>query len=116
MINEFNPCPAEDPAESTAIAPVPFNGCFPLIEAEYRKPKRKKRKKGKKGKRLQEVQEALEKTKWERDQILYVNGWLGMENSILKRTIMLAVAAKRGRFNDNLSADILSVLPPPTKW
>lgn len=114
MIDDFNVATLtpEAPAEDTALDTNRFTAYIPSMGMEYPKPRGKKRKKGTKGKR---TQEALEKAMRERDQLLYANGRLSMENDILKRVFTLVTAVKREQFDDNLAENAVRLLPPKRK-
>ena len=69
--------------------------------SKHRKPKGKKK-----------TRKALEKKEVECDQLKHLNGQLTHENEMLKRAIMLAIAANRRKLDDDLADDALRVLPP----
>lgn len=61
------------------------------------------------------AKKALRKAERERDQLLYANGRLDLENEMLKRAFALAISAKRRQLDDDLAENALRVLPPHRK-
>ena len=104
MLNEFNP----NLAENISAAPdaMPVQTCnFPVFTSgKHRKPKGKKA-----------AKRALKKTEKERDLLLQDNARLGLENDCLRRSITLAVAVSRQRYNTEIGEHTLALLPPKSK-
>jgi len=98
-INEATPAPEHYTAPPNEYTAWMYD--FPM---KHRKPKGKKA-----------TKRALKKAERERDQLLYANGRLTLENEMLKRTFVLSVAAKRRQLNDGLVEDATRLLPPHRK-
>lgn len=101
MIDDFIPTVSQ-PA-TTADYPSMSNGMY-TPPAKHRKPKSKKK-----------LRKALKQAEKEREQLIYNNGRLTMENDLLKRSISLAVAVSRRQLDAGLSEDTLRLLPSKHK-
>lgn len=106
MIDDFNPSPFQaTPATGSGI---PATGMYipspeyleGLMDRKHRKPKSKKA-----------AKKALRKMEKERDKLLYTNGWLSLENEMIKCAISLAIATSRRKLDTELAEDFLWLLP-----
>lgn len=101
MMNNFEQPPALAPTQS---AEAFYPGCLTEFPFKHRRPKNKKK-----------AKKAMRKAEHERDQILVAYGYVVAENELLKRSMALAVAVSRKRFDDDLGDDTLRLLPPKGK-
>ena len=109
MIDDFNPNPIQ--AAPATGSGIPATGMYipsleDLEDLKYRKHKKHRKPKTKKA-----AKKALRKIEKERDKLLYVNGRLSQENEMMKRTIFLAIAVSRRKFDTELAEDFLRMLP-----
>lgn len=98
MMDNFTTTPALNP--TPGIESI-FPSYLEPISMKHRHPKGKKKKK-----------KALKKAEHERDQLLVAYGRVLVENEFLKRSIDLAIAVSRKRYDDGLGDDTLRLLPP----
>ena len=97
MLDHFETIP------TTATNPegiTPPRTMQPCRSKKHRHPKKKKA-----------LKKALKKLERERDTLYQANGCLALENSILKRSIMLATAASKRKLDDELTSNTLALLP-----
>ena len=101
MVENFDTTITEAvPVQDTPVAPV----LPPMYPAKHRKPKSKKA-----------AKKALKKTEHERNQLIYINGRLTMENDLLKHMIKLSTAASRRNLDTGMTSNTLRLLPPAGK-
>ena len=96
MLEHFEPIPTTVTNPEGITLPRTMQPCR---SKKHRHPKKKAPKK------------ALKKLERERDTLYQANGCLALENSILKRSIMLATAASRRKLDDELANNTLALLP-----
>ncbi len=97
MLDHFETIP------TTATNPegiTPPRTMQPCRSKKHRHPKKKKA-----------LKKALKKLERECDTLYQANGCLALENSILKRSIMLATAASKRKLDDELTSNTLALLP-----
>ena len=97
MIDDFNPQSPNEQSSST-WTPLPF--ATPLPDFSHLEKKCKKGKRNKKRRGSKKAQRLYQQT--ERDKLIWQNGYLAMQNDMLKQMIVLATAADRRRVNTEI--------------
>ena len=104
MIDNFAPQPQGE--QDSNWTPLPF--ATPLPDFSRLEKKCKKGKRGKKRRGSKKAQRLYQQT--ERDKLIWQNGYLAMQNDMLKQMIVLATAADRRRVNTEIADNGIKLL------